>query len=423
MLRRVCAVRQGGWVAMSRSRVLKEIERVAGIERRVAFRWGGLAARAGVVTVVIAASWLLSWLGFWVATDRGQIYEESLGYGEQLNGVLGGMTKKVEIEGAAEYSMEWTPERGIFVIAVSVDGVPAVEIYGGRLDALVVMACEELKAFEGEEKMAFRYDYGGMSPKLEVPELSIMGYGLKWVYIGEAGRGVRDLYGEGATQGCRIVTSYSRPPWWAPLARDAVVHVPKGGIAPLMGMLLERVGEGYDRLGSLDGGGLGERGASPPGRLDAMMAHALTERIANDVTAGFDLDGLEESLERISLALGPIQFLTITMSLVSLMLLIVSLWSWWARSSVEIAMNLIPYIGFFGTLLGMGQALSVLGDANLSDPVSKATNLGPIGSRLALAIQTTKWALVCYCGVSLMVLVRDSVFRRRDERGEGTGGG
>ena len=61
----------------------------------------------------------------------------------------------------------------------------------------------------------------------------------------------------------------------------------------------------------------------------------------------------------------------------------------------------------------------MLGDANLSDPVSKATNLGPIGSRLALAIETTKWALVCYSVVAMLVLVRDSVFRRSGDNSEG----
>ena len=48
----------------------------------------------------------------------------------------------------------------------------------------------------------------------------------------------------------------------------------------------------------------------------------------------------------------------------------------------------------------------------MSDPVSKATNLGPIGSRLALAIETTKYALVCFGVVSVAVLVRDAVVGR-----------
>ncbi len=58
-------------------------------------------------------------------------------------------------------------------------------------------------------------------------------------------------------------------------------------------------------------------------------------------------------------------FLTLGLSLVFL----------WARDVTENAMKLIPYIGFFGTLLGMGAALAILGQANLSDPVSKAINL------------------------------------------------
>ena len=295
-----------------------------------------------VVTVVIVASWLLSWAGFWVFTKQGRIYEESLGYRESLEYMLSGTGggKRGVVGEEAEYTLNWFPNRGVFEIGVFFGKRTAVNIYGGRLEALVGMGCEELTTFENE---GTRIRNAYLGPET-VPELKIVGYGLKWVYHSDARDGVRDLYGNGATQGCRIVVSYERPEWWAPLARNAVVNVPKGGIAPLVGMVLDRVGDGHERFDEMERDG--SRSEEGVGRLEGSVARAMTERIAGDISAGLNLDKLEAELRWIAFALGPIQFLALTMSLVSVLLLVASLWSWWARSSVEIAMNLIPYIGF-----------------------------------------------------------------------------
>ena len=151
--------------------------------------------------------------------------------------------------------------------------------------------------------------------------------------------------------------------------------------------------------------------------MDQAAGDAVARRLVDEITAGLDYARLEDVVDRVAYAFGPVQFLTLSTTYMTVFLLVVSLRMGWARGAAGITMNLIPYIGFFGTLLGMGSALGVLGEANLSDPVSKATNLGPIGSRLALAIETTKYALVCFGVVSVAVLLRDAmVGRGADER-------
>lgn len=230
-------------------------------------------------------------------------------------------------------------------------------------------------------------------------EARAMGYGLWWEFSGSAFDRIRALYGSDAATGCRVLVAYEGAKAWAPYARDATVSVPRGGMVPLMGMLLERSVEG---LG---------------GSMDQAAGDAVARRLVDEITAGLDYARLEDVVDRVAYAFGPVQFLTLSTMYMTVFLLVVSLRTGWARGAAGISMNLIPYIGFFGTLLGMGAALGVLGEANLSDPVSKATNLGPIGSRLALAIETTKYALVCFGVVSVAALLRDAmVGRGADER-------
>ena len=195
-----------------------------------------------------------------------------------------------------------------------------------------------------------------------------------------------------------MLVSLRRSPIWAPHARDAVVNVPRGAVVPLIGMLLERAEVGASRVnGEADGAS-----------WDETIVSAMTEGVAGRVTEFVGYENLEARLRVISFAFGPIQFITLQMAVLSVILLFASFWLGWARAAVEITINLIPTIGFLGTLVGMGDALLVLGGTNLADSVSKAVNLGPIGSRLAVAIDTTKWALCCYIVVSLLVLLRDS---------------
>ncbi|RUY02280.1 hypothetical protein EOA25_21695 [Mesorhizobium sp. M2A.F.Ca.ET.040.01.1.1] len=113
----------------------------------------------------------------------------------------------------------------------------------------------------------------------------------------------------------------------------------------------------------------------------------------------------------LSLYGGPIQFVTLFIAIVALGVLAagysVPVLTGWAEQLAE----LIPFVGFYGTLLGMSQALVTLGGADLSNDISKTLSLGAIGSQLGLAIETTKFAIVCFGGVTFIRTVL-ALFRR-----------
>ena len=361
----------------------KSVKDALGVGSQRGFEWSSLAGRAVVMAVTLGMSWILSGLMFGVWTGWGTVYEESLFAATQA-----GEVENERLGEGVRYQRSWRDDALEFKVYVPVSGREALvtSLWAGRLQAL------------GRDWSGTECGDGAAARRI--------GYGFAWMHHGDAREGVVRLGGRAAVTNCRVLVFFEPSPGWAPFARDAVMEIPRGALTPLIGMILQEATEGVSQ-----GGETVEFGGA--------VADGMTRRIASSVTQGLEYERLEKGLERIALMYGPIQFLSVGMAFVSVILLVASLWSWWARASVEIAMNLIPYIGFFGTLMGMGGALAVLGEANLSDPVSKAISLGPIGSRLALAIETTKWALICYGVVSVLVLVRDSVFKRGGMSDEG----
>ena len=144
---------------------------------------------------------------------------------------------------------------------------------------------------------------------------------------------------------------------------------------------------------------------------------ALSERISQEFIQLFRLEEIKntlgDSLLSVSFLYGRIQFVTLVLFFFCLCLLIISMFFDWARGAVESGMGLIPYVGFLGTLIGMGNAVGVLGDVNLSDPISKSLHLGSIGNNISVAIETTKYALVLYSVAVLLLLCRDACKRHQ----------
>ena len=354
-----------------------------GVRPQRGFAWTGLLGRTVVVAVTLGLSWLLTSLVFGAGTGWGAVYEES------LLAAVNRVPKRRQPVGEAAYERIWEGSMLKFAVHLAPEGGEGAQAAEG----IVTMWAGRL------EELSNLPDSVGVN--CGVGREGYIGYGLAWQFEGDTGKGVKALGGEGADKNCRVLFSYEPSQGWAPYARDVVQEIPRGALPPLIGMVLAEAVTGARHEGA-------------EVELGDTVADGLTRQIAGDVTQGLNYEGVEQVLGRVALMYGPIQFLSLAMAFVSVILLVASLWFGWARHSVDIAMNLIPYIGFFGTLLGMGGALAVLGEADLSDPVSKATSLGPIGSRLALAIETTKWALICYSAVSVLVLVRDSVFRRSE---------
>lgn len=328
----------------------------------------GWAATSLVIVACFGAAWLFSWATFGVRTGWGNIYEDSLRpsvvdvveYEEvrvtERN--FYSRSRKVNLKWKEKWIVDVDPD---LLRRQVMDGTWdltwrrwALERGGGVLEFNVFLDVGEsggdtfvVTFWAGRlREIGERYNRGAECGVAEGAEAEV-GYGLSWQFSGDAFDRIRDLYGPHAWTGCRILVLYEGATAWAPHARDATVSVPRGGMIPLMGMLLARSVEG---LG---------------GSMDQDAGDAVARRLVDEITVGLDYARLESVVDRVAYAFGPVQFLTLSTTYASMLLLLASLRLGWARGATGIAMNLIPYIGFFGTLLGMGTALAVLGEANL----------------------------------------------------------
>ncbi|OSI79528.1 hypothetical protein [Bradyrhizobium canariense] len=93
---------------------------------------------------------------------------------------------------------------------------------------------------------------------------------------------------------------------------------------------------------------------------------------------------------------GEVQFLTLVCFIFYILLKLIGVITKRLSELCGFTLEIMPYLGFYGTLLGMGSALQILGFADVSDNLRKAISLGPIGSQMGLAVETTKFALVLY---------------------------
>ena len=275
-------------------------------------------ARSNVVVgVTLAMSWILTWLLFGFGTDWGAMYEDSLR--PQTSTDTG-----YEAVGGAGYRWSWSSgSSGYLQLEVypAVDGVEraGAEAEGTAGQGVVTMWAGKLEDLPNAAVESCREGREGYT-----------GYALGWRFEDPVADGVKQLRGEDAALDCRVLFSYEPSYGWAPYARDVVQDIPRGALPPLIGMVLAEAAAGG-------------RQVDESVELGEAVADGLTRRMADAVTDGLDYGRVEQALGRIALMYGPIQFLALGMAFVSVLLLVASLWFWWARDSVEIAMNLIPY--------------------------------------------------------------------------------
>lgn len=74
-----------------------------------------------------------------------------------------------------------------------------------------------------------------------------------------------------------------------------------------------------------------------------------------------------------------------------------------AIESAEVFVDLVPYVGFFGTIYGMAGALWYLGGIDLSDPIEKATKIGPITGNISLAMEASQLGILFFLAASLVL--------------------
>ncbi len=322
---------------------------------------------ASMIMVAVIVAWVVTRLIFSAWTDSGEVYVNSI---SPLNGNYS--ERLVTLYGEEEFYMRrWDADTRVSEFDVYIGGTLALTLAVGDL--------EDISSY------AFREH----SAKCSFDEK--IGYGVFWQFSGTATRNLREVYGVSSINGCRLVAAFTNSLSLLPYARDVHLEIPRGAMNPLISLLIDRGMKGLNTT------------------ADSKAVEALTSRLVDEVTDRLQLEKLAEDIKKIAFLYGPVQWITLFFLNFCIALLILSIPLEWARPVTEGVLDLIPYVGFFGTLLGMGAALSILGEANLSDPISKAINLGPIGSKLSLAIETTKFALVCFGVGTLLVLLRDVV--------------
>ncbi len=284
--------------------------------------------------------------------------------------------------------LAWVFTAGIFYVVTSggnvYSSIASVEREcesGGKIDKLSYIAtC----APEGVEAMHIDI-YHSSRPLLSINVVATAGgLDLKWEHSYSSWPRLTEYIGYSRRRGSLSVFTLSDSWWFTPFARDIEVTLPAGAIAPQLKQLLTE-----------------SRDAAPVAMSDASR-DAISDRIANEIFKASKWDAMSGRISAVSLWDGRIQFVTLLMFWIACISLLLGVGLPWARALGSSAIQLILYVGFYGTLMGMAGALEVLGNADLTNPLSKGTKLGPIGSQIALAINTTMYAVILF-GTALML--------------------
>ncbi|MER8973114.1 MULTISPECIES: hypothetical protein [unclassified Mesorhizobium] len=220
------------------------------------------------------------------------------------------------------------------------------------------------------------------------------GVNLRWQYHFSLWERIEQSDSPEKRAGKRSVISSAGSYLWVPYVDNITLEIPEGTLPPALESIM-RYAENVSGNQFDDGE---ERAA-----IAIMEEYFLKD------------SGLRNAYVRVlndAFWSGDIQFLTLLAFLVFFLFTLVTLLSNRLVMPANYLMESLPYLGFFGTLVGMAQALKILGTANLSDGLAKAISLGPIGSQMGLAIETTKFALVFYLLAGLTNHVIDVVAKR-----------
>lgn len=309
-----------------------------------------------LVLVGVAISWSAAWVTYWKWSDGGSIYLSSKNESGQ-----GASLRNVNISGWDNlYTRDYNPRAGRVSYKVFVSNQFICEIYA---------SFDPKQGVDGEsQEIAWRY--GG----------------------GDTKENMLTLFGVNGEGGSAEIYSLSHGPWFTPFTRGVWVGIPSGSVGPVVNKAIND--------------GIIASGLS----IEDKYLKAFSTRIAQEIRNDLDIDTSYQRIDRYISSYGPVQYATLWLFYFFCYLIVVSFWFEWGKLAAEMASGLIPFVGFFGTLLGMSGALGILGSTDLSDPVSKSINLGPIGSELGFAIRTTIFAFIFYAISFLIYVVRIAVY-------------
>lgn len=185
-----------------------------------------------------------------------------------------------------------------------------------------------------------------------------------------------------------------------PYVRNLTIVIPEGTLAPL---LTNVISYGAER-GNLD--------------VDRKDVAGLVSSVRELLIWDVELRNAYNRVTDAALWAGEVQFLTLVTFIFFVVLKLIGMFTARLNEICEFALETLPYLGFFGTLLGMGQALQLLGNADVTNATRKAISLGPIGSQMGLAVQTTMFAIILYLAGGFLGRLLDVVSERlREETG------
>lgn len=139
---------------------------------------------------------------------------------------------------------------------------------------------------------------------------------------------------------------------------------------------------------------------------DAEILLGYAEVVTTEVNNRFAIDSIAENARVAMIVSGPTQTLTYAVAVLAILFVFLEWWRPLLKPYSDGLADLIPFTGFFGTLLGVANGLEVLGLSNVTNDVSKALSLGKIGSSLSFAINTTILAIVVF---SLVIIIQYTV--------------
>lgn len=309
-----------------------------------------------LVLLGVAISWSATWVTYWHWSEGGAIYLNSNSDTSQEASL-----RNTNISGWDNlYTRDYNPRAGRISYKVFVSNQFICEIYA---------SFDPKRDLEGESHI-ISWRYGGGNTK----------------------ENMLTLFGVDGEGGSAEIYLLSHGPWFTPFTRGVSVGIPSGSIGPVINKAIND--------------GIIASGLS----IEDKYLKAFATRISQELRSDLKIDESYQRIERYISTYGPVQYATLWLFYFFCYLVLVSFWFEWGKLAAEMASGLIPFVGFFGTLLGMSGSLGILGSTDLSDPVSKSINLGPIGSELGFAIRTTIFAFIFYAISFLIYVVRIAVY-------------
>lgn len=322
-----------------------------------------------ILTLIIAfgLAWACTTGSFYWGTNEGNLYQSS---------------STVDSDGYRQHYVGINDNTEYYTRQI-VDGVYMADVF---IQQQLIMSLN----IGNVEKLQKQLNATAINP-IQCSTSSPNNLAIAWQFSGTLYTQLMQKNAQGHSQGCTDVIRFSEA-WKAlPFSHDLEINIPRGTLEPFLTQLISQATQARKE------------------KLKPELVKPVTLALNNDIWGYLQLDQNMPALKKIAFRYGTFQFVSLLFMYASIILVLISLVKSWARDLSEATAAIIPYIGFLGTLLGMGAGLSILGEANLSDSLSKSVNLGPIGSQLGLAIETTKYAIVCFAVSALTLAVRDTI--------------